>query len=103
MVRKQLIGEEQTFDKLLMSAKQVKEIRKKDALRNIPIIVLTADHKGEESAAISEETWLSYQNDLVTLSDYSKHIMVKECGHYIQKDKPQIVIDAINEIVDRML
>jgi len=103
MVRKQLIGEEQTFDKLLMSAKQVKEIRKKDALRNIPIIVLTADHKGEESAAISEETWLSYQNDLLTLSDYSKHIMVKDCGHYIQKDKPQIVIDAINEIVDKML
>jgi len=34
-----LIGEEQTFD----------------------------DHKGEESAAISEETWLNYQNDLVTL------------------------------------
>lgn len=103
MVRKQLIGEEQTFDKLLMSAKQVKEIRKKDALRNIPIIVLTADHKGEESAAISEETWLNSQNDLLTLSDYSKHIMVKDCGHYIQKDKPQIVIDAINEIVDKML
>ncbi len=103
MVRKQLIGEEQTFYKLLRSAKQVKEIRKKDALRNIPIIVLTADHKGEESAAISEETWLNYQNDIVTLSDYSKHIMVKDCCHYIQKDKPQIVIDAINEIVDRML
>jgi len=97
-----LIGEEQTFDELLISAKQVKEIRKKDALRNIPIIVLTADHKGEESAAISEETWLNYQNDLVTLSDYSKHIIVEDCSHYIQKDKPQVVIDAIKEIVNGM-
>lgn len=97
-----MIGEEQTFDELLISAKQVKEIRKKDALRNIPIIVLTADHKGEESAAISEETWLNYQNDLVTLSDYSKHIIVTDCGHYIQNDKPQVVIDAIKEIINGM-
>lgn len=102
IVKKQLIGEEQTFDELLISAKQVKEIRKKDALRNIPIIVLTADHKGEESAAISEETWLNYQNDLVTLSDYSKHIIVTDCGHYIQKDKPRVVIDAIKEIINGM-
>ncbi|MEG1254863.1 alpha/beta hydrolase [Clostridium sp.] len=102
VVKSQLIGEEQTFDELLISAKQVKEIRKKDALRNIPIIILTADHKGEESAAISEEIWLNYQNDLVTLSDYSKHIIVEDCGHYIQKDKPQVVIDAIKEIVNGM-
>lgn len=102
ILKKQLIGEELTFDKLLISANQVKEIRKNDALRNIPIVILTADHKGEESAAISEETWLNYQNDLVTLSDYSKHIIVTECGHYIQRDKPQVVIDAIKEIVNGM-
>ncbi len=96
----QLIGEEQTFDKLLISANQVKEIRKKDALRNIPIVILTADHKGERSSTITEETWLNYQNDLVSLSDYSKHIIVEDSSHYIQKDKPQIVIDEIKGIVN---
>jgi len=98
MVKSQLIGEEQTFDELLISAKQVKEIRKKDALRNIPIIVLTADHKGEESSSITEETWLNYQNDLVSLSDYSKHIFACDSSHYIQNDKPQLLIDAIKGI-----
>lgn len=100
IAKSQLIGEEQTFDELLISANQVKEIRKKNALRNIPIVVLTADHKGEESSTISEETWLNYQNDLVSLSDYSKHIIVEDSGHYIQKDKPQVVIDAIKGIVN---
>ncbi|MBU3142812.1 alpha/beta fold hydrolase [Clostridium sp. CF012] len=102
IAKSQLIGAEQTFDELLISAKQVKEIRKKDALRNIPIIVLTADHKGEESSTITEETWLNYQNDLVSLSDYSKHIIVEDSSHYIQKDKPQVVIDAIKGIIKKI-
>ncbi|MEG0773876.1 alpha/beta hydrolase [Clostridium sp.] len=99
IVKSQLIDEEQTFDELLASGNQVKKLRKKDALRDIPIIILTADHKGEESAAITQETWLNYQRDLVTLSDYSRHIIVEDCSHYIQKDKPQVVIDSIKEIV----
>jgi pimeloyl-ACP methyl ester carboxylesterase len=102
IAKSQLIGEEQTFDELLISAKQVKEIRKKDSLRNIPIIILTADHKGEEPSSITEEIWLNYQNDLVSLSDYSKHIIVKDSSHYIQNDKPQVVIDAIKVIVNGM-
>ena len=103
LMKSQLIGEEQTFDELLTSAKQVEELRKKDALRHIPIIVLTADHKGEESSSITEETWLGYQNDLASLSDYSKHIIVEGSSHYIQRDKPQVVIDAIKEIVNGMI
>jgi pimeloyl-ACP methyl ester carboxylesterase len=99
IAKSQLIDEEQTFDELLISGNQVKKLRKKDALRDIPIIIITADHKGEESAVITQETWLKYQIDLVTLSDYSKHVIVKDCGHYIQKDKPQVVIDSIKEII----
>jgi len=100
MVESQLIGGEQTFDKLLISANQVKEIRKKDALRNIPIVVLTSGHKGEKSSVITEETWLNYQNDLVSLSDYSKHIIIEDSSHYIQKDQPQVIIDEIKEIIN---
>lgn len=95
----QLIGAEQTFNELLISANQVKEIRIKDTLRNIPIVVLTSRHKGEKSSTITEETWLNYQNDLVSLSDNSKHIIVEDSSHYIQDDMPQVVIDAIRGIV----
>ena len=102
IAKSQLIGEEQTFDELLISANQVKEIRKKDALRNIPIVVLTSGHKGEKSSVITEETWLNYQNDLVSLSDYSKHIIIEDSSHYIQKDQPQVVIDEIKGIINGM-
>ncbi|WP_291569258.1 alpha/beta fold hydrolase [Clostridium sp. UBA4548] len=99
LFKRQLIDEEQSFDGLLISGKQVKDTRKKDTLRSIPIIVLTADHKGQESSVITEETWRNYQRDLATLSNYSKHIIVEDCGHYIQKDKPHVVIDAIKEMI----
>jgi len=102
IVKSQLIGAEQTFDELLISANQVKEIRKKDILRNIPIVVLTSGHKGDKSSAITEETWLNYQNDLVSLSDYCKHITVEDSSHYIQKNKPKVVIDAIKGIINGM-
>ncbi len=100
LFKSQLIDEEQSFDELLISGKEVKDTRKKDTLRSIPIIVLTADHKGQESSVITEETWRNYQRDLATLSNYSKHIIVEDCGHYIQKDKPQVVIDAIKEMIN---
>lgn len=100
LFKSQLIDEEQSFDELLISGKEVKDTRKKDTLRSIPIIILTADHKGQESSVITEETWRNYQRDLATLSNYSKHIIVEDCGHYIQKDKPQVVIDAIKEMIN---
>lgn len=102
IAKSKLIGEEQTFDELLISANQVKEIRKKDALRNISIVVLTSGHTGEKSSIITEETWLNYQNDLVSLSDYSKHIIIEDSSHYIQKDKRQVVIDEIKGIITGM-
>lgn len=94
IAKSQLTGAEQTFDELLISANRVKKTRKKDELRNIPIVVLTSGHKGDKSSTITEETWLNYQNDLVSLSNYCKHIIVEDSSHYIQKDNPQVVIDA---------
>ncbi|MEG0309124.1 MAG: alpha/beta hydrolase [Clostridium sp.] len=102
MLKSQLSDEEQTLDELLTSSSQVKETRKMDALRNIPIAVITAGHKGDKAPAKIEEAWVKYQNDLISLSDYSKHVFVEDSSHYIQRDKPQIVIDAINDIINGM-
>lgn len=96
--KKSLATAELNFDELTLSANQVKEIRKKDALRNIPIVVLSADHNGANTEL--NIIWSNFQNDLATLSDYSKHILVKDSGHSIQADKPPIVIDAIKDLID---
>ena len=95
-------GGEQTYEEVLLSARQVKETRKKDALRNIPIIVLTADKRGFEHTPGSKEKWFNYQKDITTLSNDSKHIMVKNSGHTIQIDQSKAVIDAIKEILGKL-
>ena len=80
-------------------ANQVKEIRKKDALRNIPIIVLTADHSDESDSSDLNADWISYQNDIASLSNKSKHIFVKNSSHVIQSDHPDVVIGAVKEMI----
>jgi len=96
--KKGLATAELNFDELVLSGKQVKEIRKKDALRNIPIVVLAADHN--DVNCDSSKIWLNFQKDLKLLSDHGKYILVENSGHFIQKDKPQVVIDAIKELID---
>jgi pimeloyl-ACP methyl ester carboxylesterase len=101
-MKNQYANTEQTFDDMLLSAKQVKEIRKKDALRNMPIIVLTADHNGKEIYDGYGKAWIKLQDDIASLSNKSKHIFIKNCDHYIQIKKPQIVIEAIKEIINEL-
>ena len=91
--------QEQNIDELSLSANQVKEIRKKDALRNMPIIVLTADHK---LTVDQNKKWVDFQSDIASLSNKSKQIIVKDSGHFIQLEKPQIVVDAIKEIINEV-
>lgn len=95
--KKGLATAELNFDELVLSGKQVKEIRKKDALRNIPIVVLAADHNDVNSD--SSKIWLNFQKDLTSLSDHGKYVLVENSGHFIQNDKPQVVIDAIKELI----
>jgi pimeloyl-ACP methyl ester carboxylesterase len=83
-----LEGIEHSFD-VILSANEVKKIRDKDALRNKPIVILKAIQR------------MSNQNDLVTLSNRSKLVLVKDSGHFIHSDKPQVVLDAIKELIEK--
>lgn len=66
------------------SGNQVKEITKKDTLRNVPITVITAVNSSVE---------------YLDLSDKSKLVSSDGSGHYIQIEKEQIVIDAIKDLI----
>lgn len=87
-------GVEGSYEDYMESTKMIAEHR--DAIKNIPITVLTAtDHQmGKEI----EPVWLDLQNDLASMSNNSRHYIV-DCGHYIQNEKPQVVIDAIKEMI----
>ena len=66
---------------------------------NIPLIVLSAN-KSEETQGIYLKDWERLQNEIVTLSTNSKHIWI-DSGHYIQIEKPKVVIEAIDKMLKK--
>ena len=63
-----------------------------------PLIVLSAK-ESQKTQAIMYEDWKMLQDKLAKLSSNSKHRWV-DSGHYIQLEKPKVVIEAVNEMVD---
>ncbi len=70
--------------------------------RDLPIVVLTA-RNGVEAWRTSDapidkptrELWMSLQRDLAALTERSQWIIVESSGHYIQLDRPDVLVDTI--------
>lgn len=73
---------------------------------NMPLIVLSAGHQ-DAIASLSEvenqrrqEAWQALQPELAALSSDSQQIIAAESGHMIQLEQPDLVVEAIREMVD---
>ena len=66
----------------------------------IPVIVLTSDKRFDFGAGGPEtwQAWRTAQDDLAKLLN-AKHISDTNSGHAIQMEQPQLVIDAIQQVV----
>lgn len=58
-----------------------------------PLIVLTQTDR-------VRDFWTKLQQDLSKLSSNSEWIAVEDAGHFIQLDRPQVVIDAVHRVVE---
>lgn len=76
-----------------------------------PLIVLTAmaEMSAEELQSMSMTpeqgrqklaAWLALQNEIATWSTDTRHELVRDSSHYIQFDRPDVVVGAVREIVD---
>lgn len=70
----------------------------------LPLRVLTrgvADNPMELSPEERawEDTWLSLQTELASLSTNSRHLVVAGASHFIHWDKPEVIIAAIDELL----
>jgi hypothetical protein len=81
-------------------------VRKTRGLGDKPLSVLTrSPHWGgddfvpDEWEALVEPIHQELQAGLCTLSTRCKHIVAAKAGHSIQRDEPQLVIDAILDVV----
>lgn len=83
------------------------ELRPLPSLGAEPLIVLTRDPTlkvsggpvPEKWAELTEPVWQQLQADLARLSTNSRHAVVPHAGHNIQFEQPQVVADAILEVV----
>ena len=89
------------------SAAEVRDLHM-TSFENLPIIVLSAgrwDTIPSLSDVENQQIWEDFQvqqSELVTLSSASKQIIAEQSSHNIQFDQPDLVIDAVREIVETM-
>jgi pimeloyl-ACP methyl ester carboxylesterase len=83
--------------------------RKAGALGDTPMIVLTRSAHAKQEGPVPEEwndairpVWGELQQELAGLSTNSKHIVASKAGHNIQLDEPDLVLDAILDIVSQV-
>lgn len=94
-------SDELTAAREAMSARS----RKRPPLGDRPLIVLTAGNPAqpgltpEESAAV-HKVWMTLHDEMAGLSSRGVNRVVEGSSHYIQREKPQVVIDAVAEVVD---
>lgn len=78
------------------------------SLGDAPLVILTNQELPEQTfpdlplaaAQAFQQAWQGMQAELIGLSINGAQITVAESGHYIHRDQPQIVIDAIRQVVD---
>jgi len=76
------------------------------SLGDIPLIVLTSPKKERADdlpPGLSDkfdEIWVELQQEWAKISSHSTHIIAYGSGHFIQHDQPDLVIEAILQVVE---
>ena len=87
---------EGNYDEFMESLKQLKETRLK---LNVPLIVLSAGKKAHYSKE-SQELWNEMQREILEISSDGELVIAENSAHYIQNDEPEVVVSAINKLID---
>lgn len=88
------------FDATRTSHLQVKQT---NSYGNLPLVVLAHDPKtglDKKRDDVREAAWTKWQVELSRLSANSSLIVVPGVGHEIQLEKPDVVIDAIDRLLE---
>jgi CubicO group peptidase (beta-lactamase class C family)/pimeloyl-ACP methyl ester carboxylesterase len=91
------------------SLDQIEKVASAEPLRPMPLIVLTQGQPFDLSPwqplpadfpGALNKAWHAAQDALATLAPNAKHKIATKSSHYIQAQEPQLVIDAIKQVVE---
>jgi pimeloyl-ACP methyl ester carboxylesterase len=95
---------------IFASAAELERAARAHPLRAVPMVVLARGRAlagapppeviPSEVAAQLESSWAAAQARLAALVPTARYVLASESGHYIQLDQPELVIDAIRDVVD---
>jgi pimeloyl-ACP methyl ester carboxylesterase len=83
----------------LKSAEQVRTVT---SLGDMPLLLLTGNPFTGNDTEIDQleyNVWLAMQRELATLSTNGSQVVIQEAGHFLWADKPDEVVNAINQFV----
>jgi hypothetical protein len=72
------------------------------AMKLLPIEALAEMNWSVEQAQQQKDIWKQMHDDQATWSKNSQHQLVFDAGHYIQVDRPDIVIAAVRSVVEKV-
>lgn len=78
------------------------------SLGDLPLAVLSRDPDSpqpdlpEDLVKPFNDVWAQMQDELARLSTRSTHVVARNSGHYIQLDRPDLVIEAVRAIVQQV-
>jgi pimeloyl-ACP methyl ester carboxylesterase len=85
------------------SAAQMREAAAASPLRPLPLVVLTHGRPWDWPLgypAALEAVWLPLQKELAALVPDGRLVVAEQSGHFIPGDQPELVIAAIQEVVE---
>ena len=84
------------------------QVRAADWHGDIPLIVLTrgrrrspGDYRVPSLAPRFQQLHVELQRDLARRSTKGRHVVAEKSGHYIHRDQPELVVEAIGQVLGR--
>ena len=71
----------------------------KDPPADLPVVVLASGVFLREAPTM-HEIWQDLQRELASLSSNSVYSVVENSGHFIQRDRPEVVVEAIRLVLE---
>jgi pimeloyl-ACP methyl ester carboxylesterase len=81
------------------------QLRAIHSLGDLPVVLVSEVFLHEtptrpEAGPRLHEMWQDLQRDLANLSSNGSYSVVESSGHFIQRDRPEAVVDAIRRVLD---
>jgi len=79
------------------------QVKQSGAIPTVPLVVISRgkpEWYGSADATKREKIWIRLQQDLTNLSPISEQIFANHSGHDVPKQQPEIIVDAISDVID---